>query len=77
MLNEHQGEIFFSKWNPVKRILATGGAGDCYVDIWDFNLINTSALGQQSPLMQLRHISVASEAEIPKRSDESHFISSI
>jgi WD40 repeat protein len=27
--------------------------------------------------MQLRHISVASEAQIPKRADDSHFISSI
>jgi hypothetical protein len=40
MLNEHQGEIFFSKWNPNKKILATGGAGDCFVDVWDFNMIN-------------------------------------
>jgi WD40 repeat protein len=81
-MNEHQGEIFFAKWSPSKKILATGGAGDCFVDVWDFNLINSSALGNlpgstQAPWMQLRHISVANEAQIPNRADESHFISSI
>jgi len=41
VMNEHKGDIFFSKWNPNKKILATGGAGDCFVDVWDFNLINS------------------------------------
>jgi len=40
VINEHKGDIFFSKWNPSKKILATGGAGDCFVDVWDFNRIN-------------------------------------
>lgn len=31
----------YSKWNPVKKILATGGTGDFYVDVWDYNLINS------------------------------------
>lgn len=37
VISEHQGSIFFSKWNPNKKILATGGAGDCFVDVWDAN----------------------------------------
>jgi hypothetical protein len=70
VINEHKGNIFFSKWNPNKKIVATGGAGDCFVDIWDFNRINTQALAKlpgstQSPWMQLRHISVANESQVP------------
>lgn len=41
ILNDHKGEIFFSKWNPIKNLLATGGAGDNVVDIWDFDLVST------------------------------------
>jgi WD40 repeat protein len=37
VIQEHQGLVFFSKFNPTKRILATGGAGDCFVNLWDFN----------------------------------------
>ena len=37
IVNEHQGEIFFSKWNPFKRLLATGGASDYFVNLWDYN----------------------------------------
>lgn len=52
----------YSKWNPVKKILATGGFGDFYVDVWDYNNINSQQLqgtnSSPSPLMQLRHISV-------------------
>lgn len=35
LVNEHSGEIAHSKWNPNKRILATGGNGDSWVDLWD------------------------------------------
>ena len=35
LVNEHSGEIAHSKWNPTKRILATGGNGDSWVDLWD------------------------------------------
>lgn len=43
VINEHQGEIFFSKWNPYKRLLATGGAGDYFVNIWDYNQISAGS----------------------------------
>jgi WD40 repeat protein len=45
VINEHHGEIFFAKWNPNKNFLATGGAGDCYVDVWDYGLINSRVQG--------------------------------
>ena len=45
ILNDHKGEIFFSKWNPTKNFLATGGAGDNVVDIWDFDLVSTKNEG--------------------------------
>jgi len=78
ILNDHKGEIFFSKWNPTKNFLATGGAGDNVVDVWDFDLINGKNGGpNQSPWLSLRHISVQNEAEVPPRADENHYISSI
>ena len=77
MINEHHGEIFFAKWNPNKNYLATGGAGDCYVDVWDYNLLNSKSSSGPAPWMQLRHISVINEAEVPKRADDDHYISSI
>ena len=43
MIEEHQGEIFFSKWNPFKRLLATGGAGDYFVNVWDYNQISAGS----------------------------------
>ena len=41
VINEHEGGIMYSKWHPNKKILATGGHGDYYVDVWDYNLINS------------------------------------
>jgi hypothetical protein len=40
IINEHSGEILHSKWNPFQKMLATGGTGDYFVDIWDFNHLN-------------------------------------
>jgi len=84
VIDEHCGHVFFSKWNPVngRRFCATGGAGDYFVDVWDFDTIrNQTGLVPAvtaRPLMQLRHISVTkSDAEIPPRDSEDHFISSI
>jgi WD40 repeat protein len=73
MINEHQGEIVHSKWNPNKKLLATGGNGDCFVDLWDLTT-NSS-----KPMKQLRHISGinANETTMPARSDENHYISSM
>jgi len=70
---EHRGDILFSKWNTNKRILATGGAGDCYVNVWDL----TQEQFQAKPSMQLRHISFADNDKMPDRADSNHFISSI
>ena len=71
----------YSKWNPAKKILATGGTGDFYVDVWDYNAINSQAMislnTAPTPWMQLRHISVQNETQFPNRADDSHFISSI
>lgn len=44
VIKEHQGEIFFSKWNPCQRLLATGGTGDMFVDIWDYNLLSSQGM---------------------------------
>jgi hypothetical protein len=41
VISEHHGEIFFAKWNPHQRLLATGGTGDMFVDIWDYNLLSS------------------------------------
>lgn len=41
VIKEHQGDIFFAKWNPHQRLLATGGTGDMFVDIWDYNLLSS------------------------------------
>ena len=81
VIDEHCGHVFFSKWNPVsgRRFCATGGAGDYFVDVWDFDTIRNQASLQPAvttrPLMQLRHISVTkSDAEIPPRDNDDHFI---
>ena len=41
VIDEHCGQVFFAKWNPAngRRFCATGGAGDYFVDIWDFDTI--------------------------------------
>lgn len=41
VIDEHCGQVFFAKWNPVpgRRFCATGGAGDYFVDVWDFDTI--------------------------------------
>jgi hypothetical protein len=62
MIEEHQGEIFFSKWNPFKRLLATGGAGDYFVNVWDYNQISAGSniatlVSPALPVLWLRHIS--------------------
>ena len=44
VVKEHHGEIFFSKWNPHQRLLATGGTGDMFVDIWDYNLLSSQGM---------------------------------
>lgn len=72
VINEHKGLVFFTKWNPNKRILASGGAGDCYVDLWDYN---QNANEPMNP--PLRHYSNADDEPRPDRSDESHYITSI
>merc|ERR1740117_869458 len=73
---EHSGEILHSKWNPFKKMLATGGTGDYYVDIWDFNLMNNML---PMPQTQLRHVDLpnSSDLPLPSREDESHVISSV
>jgi WD40 repeat protein len=71
---EHQGAIFFSKWNANRRILATGGAGDSWVNVWDLSgdTVNTK------PLLQLRHISQSDQIDkMPDRADANHYISSV
>lgn len=84
VIDEHCGQVFFAKWNPIpgRRFCATGGAGDYFVDVWDFDTVrNQTSLKPPvptRPLMQLRHISVTkSDAEIPARESDNHFISSI
>ena len=76
LVNEHLGEIAHSKWNPSKKILATGGNGDCFVDLWD---LTQPVLGTMKPMKQLRHTSVmnTNETQLPDRADENHYISSI
>jgi WD40 repeat protein len=75
LANEHLGEIVHSKWNPSKKILATGGNGDCFVDLWDLTQPNSGVL---KPMKQLRHISVVNTNDTqPERGDENHYISSI
>ena len=76
LVNEHLGEIAHSKWNPNKKILATGGNGDCFVDLWD---LTQPFYGSLKPMKQLRHISVmnTNETQLPDRADENHYISSI
>lgn len=77
LVNEHYGEIAHSKWNPNKKILATGGNGDCFVDLWD---LTQPSSGTLKPIKQLRHLSVMSANEAhpePERGDENHYISSI
>jgi len=37
VIQEHKGEVFHSKWHPTKRLLATAGASDNFVDVWDYN----------------------------------------
>lgn len=77
VVNEHQGEIMYSRWNSHKKVLATGGTGDFMVNVWDLNMFN-SQWSQPKPMMQLRHIALPNEnAKIPDRSDPNHFISSI
>lgn len=44
VIKEHHGEIFFAKWNPHQRLLATGGTGDMFVDIWDYNLLSSQGM---------------------------------
>ena len=41
LIQEHCGQVFFSKWSPAKgrRYLATGGAGDNIVDVWDYDTV--------------------------------------
>lgn len=76
LLNEHLGEIVHSKWNPNKKLLATGGNGDYFVDLWDFTTPSNS--GQLKPMKQLRHISMMNTNETqPERADENHYISSV
>ena len=84
VIDEHCGQVFFAKWNPAngRRFCATGGAGDYFVDIWDFDTIRNQASIKPPvptrPLLQLRHISVTkSDADIPARESDNHFISSI
>jgi len=63
IINEHCGEILLVKWNQNKKLLATGGGNDNYVNIWDFsqmprlhaedpslsgNLVGTSASSPKS-----------------------------
>ena len=36
VINEHHGEVIYLKWNPLQKLLATGGHNDNIVDIWDF-----------------------------------------
>lgn len=77
VVNEHFGEIAHSKWNPVKKILATGGNGDCFVDLWDLTIPGSNNI---KPIKQLRHLSVMSASQAhpePQRGDENHYISSI
>lgn len=84
VIDEHCGQVFFAKWNPVlgRRFCATAGAGDYFVDVWDFDTIRNQTSIKPPvatrPLLQLRHISVTkSDAEIPARESDNHFISSI
>lgn len=84
VIKEHCGQVFFSKWSPAKgrRYLATGGAGDNIVDVWDYDTVlnqhKAQGISQEQPLMKLRHISVTkNDAEIPSRQNPNHFISSI
>lgn len=44
VIKEHHGETFFAKWNPHQRLLATGGTGDMFVDIWDYNLLSSQGM---------------------------------
>lgn len=75
LVNEHSGEIAHSKWNPNKRILATGGNGDSWVDLWD---MTQSHSGSLEPIKQLRHVSQMSDKDVQiPRGDENNFISSI
>jgi WD40 repeat protein len=65
ILNEHQGEVIFLKWNPLQKLLATGGQNDNVVDVWD--LTELAALSEKGafspkqpssslkPLLQLQH----------------------
>jgi WD40 repeat protein len=41
VIDEHCGQVFFAKWNPIlgRRFCATAGAGDYFVDVWDFDTI--------------------------------------
>ena len=49
IINEHKGDIFFSKWNPNKKVLATGGAGDCFVNVWDSNQVQSQSALASAP----------------------------
>ena len=44
VIKEHHGETFFAKWNPHQRLLATGGTGDMFVDIWDYNMLSSQGM---------------------------------
>ena len=60
IISEHKGLIFFSRWNPLQMMLATGGHGDNFVDVWDYNLISKAKFSTSNvnpkPLIQLQHI---------------------
>ena len=85
VINEHVGEIGHTKWNPTKSMLASGGNGDCFVNLWDTKdlsssqSLNPNLLNSLHPFKQLRHISVheSNISQQPERADENHYISSI
>lgn len=42
IVNEHVGEIVYTKWNPTKSMLASGGNSDCFVNLWDTKELSSS-----------------------------------
>ena len=61
VINEHHGEVIYLKWNPMEKMLATGGHNDNYVDVWDFAIIG-SHIGDNSVVANM----IGTSASTPK-----------